>query len=92
MSLPPSIPLQQLVDRHLEKAAVAHQPDLAVNYLSTQIAMADRSHHSFVWTPRLPQPKTCDQPVDQSCSAPRLLANPTRSQEAFSSGGELICP
>ena len=44
ISLPPSIPLQQLVDRHLEKAAVAHQADSVVNYLSTQIAMAEAGH------------------------------------------------
>ena len=41
ISVPSSIPLQQLIDRHLEKAAVAHQHDLVVNYLSTQIAMAE---------------------------------------------------
>ena len=41
ISLPPSIPLQQVVDRHLEKAAVARKPDLVVTYLSTQIALAE---------------------------------------------------
>ena len=41
ISLPPSIPLQQLVERHLEKAGVAHKSDLVVNYLSTQIALAE---------------------------------------------------
>ena len=41
ISLPPSIPLQQLVDRHLAKAGVASQPTLTVNYLSTQIAMVE---------------------------------------------------
>ena len=40
ISLPSSIPLQQLVDRHLGKT-VAHQPELVVNYLSTQIALAE---------------------------------------------------
>ena len=39
--LPPSIPLQQLVDRHLAKAGVAYQPTLTVNYLNTQIAMVE---------------------------------------------------
>jgi LysR family carnitine catabolism transcriptional activator len=41
ISLPASIPLQQLVDRHLAKAEVAYQPDLVVNYLHTQIAMVE---------------------------------------------------
>jgi LysR family carnitine catabolism transcriptional activator len=41
ISLPPSIPLQQLVDRHLAKARVASQPNLTVNYLNTQIAMVE---------------------------------------------------
>lgn len=41
ISLPPSIPLQQLVDRHLRKAAVSHRPAFVVNYLSTQIAVAE---------------------------------------------------
>jgi DNA-binding transcriptional LysR family regulator len=41
ISLPPSIPLQQLVDRHLAKAGVVYQPELVVNYLNTQIAMVE---------------------------------------------------
>ena len=41
ISLPSSIPLQQLVDRHLAKAGVAYQPYLTVNYLNTQIAMVE---------------------------------------------------
>ena len=41
VSLPSSIPLQQLIDRHLTKAGVAHQPHLTVNYLNTQIAMVE---------------------------------------------------
>jgi LysR family carnitine catabolism transcriptional activator len=41
ISLPSSIPLQQLVDRHLAKAGVAYQPHLTVNYLNTQIAMVE---------------------------------------------------
>jgi DNA-binding transcriptional LysR family regulator len=41
VSLPPSIPLQQLVDKHLAKAGVAFQPYLTVNYLNTQIAMVE---------------------------------------------------
>lgn len=41
ISLPPSIPMQQLVDRHLAKAGVTHQPHLRVNYLNTQIALAE---------------------------------------------------
>ena len=41
ISLPPSIPLQQLINRHLAQAGVPHQPSLTVNYLSTQIAMAE---------------------------------------------------
>jgi DNA-binding transcriptional LysR family regulator len=41
IALPSSIPLQQLVDRHLAKAGVAYQPSLTVNYLDTQIAMVE---------------------------------------------------
>lgn len=41
ISLPPSIPLQQLVDRHLAKAGVTYKPTVTVNYLSTQIAMVE---------------------------------------------------
>jgi LysR family transcriptional regulator, carnitine catabolism transcriptional activator len=41
ISLPPSIPLQQLIDKHLAKAGVAYQPNLTVNYLNTQIAMVE---------------------------------------------------
>jgi len=41
ISLPPSIPLQQLVDRHFAKAGIACQPYLTVNYLNTQIAMVE---------------------------------------------------
>jgi LysR family transcriptional regulator, carnitine catabolism transcriptional activator len=41
ISLPPSLPLQQFVDKHLAKAGVAYQPNLTVNYLNTQIAMVE---------------------------------------------------
>src|SRR5438105_8278065 len=41
ISLPASIPLQQLIDRHLANAGVAYQPTFTVNYLSTQIAMVE---------------------------------------------------
>ena len=41
ISLPSSIPLQQLVDRHLAKTGVKYQPNLTVNYLYTQIAMVE---------------------------------------------------
>jgi LysR family transcriptional regulator, carnitine catabolism transcriptional activator len=41
ISLPPSIPLQQLVDRQLAKAGVAYKPNLTANYLNTQIAMVE---------------------------------------------------
>jgi DNA-binding transcriptional LysR family regulator len=41
ISLPPSIPLQQLVDRHLARAGVKYQPSLTLNYLNTQIAMVE---------------------------------------------------
>jgi LysR family carnitine catabolism transcriptional activator len=41
ISLPPSIPLQQLVDGHFAKAGIACQPYLTVNYLNTQIAMVE---------------------------------------------------
>jgi DNA-binding transcriptional LysR family regulator len=39
IALQPSLPIRQLVDRHLAKAGVVYQPSLVVNYLNTQIAM-----------------------------------------------------
>jgi DNA-binding transcriptional LysR family regulator len=39
ISLRSSLPLQQLIDRHLAKANVANQPTLVLNYLNSQIAM-----------------------------------------------------
>jgi len=41
ITLPPTLPLQQLVDRHLAKAGVVYQPSLVLNYLNTQIAMVE---------------------------------------------------
>jgi LysR family transcriptional regulator, carnitine catabolism transcriptional activator len=41
ISLPPSLPLQQLIDRHLARAGVADQPSLVLNYLTTQVAMVE---------------------------------------------------
>lgn len=41
VSLQPSLPLQQLVDKHLAKAGVVYQPALVLNYLNTQIAMVE---------------------------------------------------
>lgn len=39
IALSPSLPLQQFIDKHLVRAGVAHHPQLAVNYLYTQIAL-----------------------------------------------------
>ena len=39
VALQSSLPLQQLVDRHLAKAGVVYQPSLVLNYLNSQIAM-----------------------------------------------------
>src|SRR5215467_4202805 len=39
VALQPSLPLQQLIDRHLAKANVVYQPTLVLNYLNSQIAM-----------------------------------------------------
>jgi DNA-binding transcriptional LysR family regulator len=41
ISLPPSLPMQQFIDKHLSRAGVACQSALVVNYLSTQIAMVE---------------------------------------------------
>ena len=41
ISLPPSNPLQQFIDKHLSRAGVTGQPALVVNYLNTQIAMVE---------------------------------------------------
>lgn len=39
VSLQSSLPLQQLVDRHLAKANVTYQPNLVLNQLNSQVAM-----------------------------------------------------
>jgi len=41
ISLPPSLPMQQFIDKHLSRAGVVGQPALVVNYLNTQIAMVE---------------------------------------------------
>jgi LysR family transcriptional regulator, carnitine catabolism transcriptional activator len=41
ISLPPSLPLQQLIDKHLARAGAADKPSLVLNYLNTQIAMVE---------------------------------------------------
>jgi LysR family transcriptional regulator, carnitine catabolism transcriptional activator len=41
ISLPPSAPLQQLINKHLARAGVADQPSLVLNYLNTQVAMVE---------------------------------------------------
>jgi LysR family transcriptional regulator, carnitine catabolism transcriptional activator len=41
VTLQPSTPLQQLVDRHLARAGAVHQPRLVLNYLNTLIAMVE---------------------------------------------------
>jgi len=40
IALQPSLPLQQLIGRHLANANVVYQPTLVLNYLNSQIAMA----------------------------------------------------
>jgi DNA-binding transcriptional LysR family regulator len=39
IALPASLPLQNLIDKHLRHAGVEHPPALVVNYLSTQIGL-----------------------------------------------------
>jgi LysR family transcriptional regulator, carnitine catabolism transcriptional activator len=41
ISLPPSLPLQQLIDKHLARAGVLYEPSLVLNYLNTQVAMVE---------------------------------------------------
>ena len=41
VALQPTLPLQQLIERHLAKAKVAYQPSLVLNYLNSQIAMVE---------------------------------------------------
>jgi LysR family carnitine catabolism transcriptional activator len=41
ITLPPSLPIQQLIDKHLARAGVAPQPSLVLNYLNTQVAMVE---------------------------------------------------
>ena len=41
LALQPSLPIRQLVDRHLATAGVVYEPTLVLNYLNTQIAMVE---------------------------------------------------
>jgi LysR family carnitine catabolism transcriptional activator len=41
VTLQPSLPMQQFVDKSLAKAGVSYQPSLVVNFLYTQIAMVE---------------------------------------------------
>ena len=41
ISLPASLPLQQLIDKHLVRAGVLSEPNLVLNYLNTQVAMVE---------------------------------------------------
>lgn len=41
ISVPPSLPFQQLVDKYLAKAGVGQQPSLVLNHLNTLIAMVE---------------------------------------------------
>lgn len=41
ISLSPSLPIQQFIDKQLARAGVAYQPNLVVNYLTTMIAMVE---------------------------------------------------
>jgi LysR family transcriptional regulator, carnitine catabolism transcriptional activator len=41
ISLPPSLPIQQLIDKHLARAGVLYEPSLVLNYLNTQVAMVE---------------------------------------------------
>ena len=41
ISLPSSLPLQQFVDKQLDRAGVVHQPSLTVNYSGTLIGMVE---------------------------------------------------
>lgn len=39
IALQPSLPIRQLIDRHLARAGVTYEPSLVLNYLNTQLAM-----------------------------------------------------
>lgn len=41
VTLQPSLPMQQFIERNLAKAGISYEPSLVVNYLYTQIAMVD---------------------------------------------------
>jgi DNA-binding transcriptional LysR family regulator len=41
VSLPPTLPFQQFVDKRLARAGIEYQPALVVNFLNTQIAMVE---------------------------------------------------
>jgi LysR family transcriptional regulator, carnitine catabolism transcriptional activator len=41
LALQPSLPIRQLVDKHLARAGVVYEPTLVLNYLNTQIAMVE---------------------------------------------------
>ncbi|HYW40108.1 MAG TPA: LysR substrate-binding domain-containing protein [Terriglobales bacterium] len=41
ISQPPTLPIQQFIDKHLARAGVVHPPSFVLNYLNTQIAMVE---------------------------------------------------
>jgi LysR family carnitine catabolism transcriptional activator len=41
ISLPPTSPIQKIVDKHLKKAGVVYRPGAVINLLDTQIAMVE---------------------------------------------------
>ena len=71
ISLPSFSPIQQLVDKHLAQSGVVPRQSVSINLLDTQIAMVEADEGVAV-IPLLriagvPEPKSSDQPTDQSC-------------------------
>jgi len=83
---PAANPIQQLIDRNLQRFGAREPPDMVFDYFETQIAMVKRASglrgHSDFAIPGLPPPQHCDAPAHGSHSADRALPDRESRQEA----------
>ena len=88
VTLQPSLPMQQFIDRNLAKAGVSYQPGLVVNYLSTQIAMVDAGVGIAV-VPSIALPECRNKGLQMSS-----LVNPTVQLDFYQirKGGRKLSP
>jgi len=82
ITLQASLPLQGLVDKHLARAGrrVSAEPRAELSQYTDRNGRGwgGDCYRSFVRASRVPESRSCDEPPDQSCGAPRLLSDSTR--------------